>query len=124
MPEAVVSKISQDHLAEMVAHPGHGPTSPQWSGWSTLQIKYGLGKNRSDDGRGYPASVRIEAARSAGYTTNIATPAANSATAVIATTVHPKRELGWPCISFLSEATTRIPTRSKGANNPLMMAVQ
>ena len=34
--------------------------------------------------------------------------AANIATVVIATTVHPKRELGWPCISFLSEAITRI----------------
>jgi hypothetical protein len=39
------------------------------------------------------------------YTTNMATPAANIATVVIATTTHPKRELGWPCISFLSEAT-------------------
>jgi hypothetical protein len=58
------------------------------------------------------------------YTTNIATPAANITTVVIATTVHPKRELGWPCISFLSEAATRIPTRRKGANNPLMTAVQ
>src|SRR5208337_3739745 len=27
---------------------------------------------------------------------------------VIATAVHPKRELGWARISFLSEATTRI----------------
>jgi hypothetical protein len=58
------------------------------------------------------------------YTTNMATPAANIATVVIATTVHPKGELGWPCISFLSEATTRIATRRKGANNPLMTAVQ
>jgi hypothetical protein len=32
----------------------------------------------------------------------MATPAANIATVVIATTVDPKRELGWPCISFLS----------------------
>ena len=64
------------------------------------------------------------AARSAVYTTNMATPAANIATVVIATTVHPKRELGWPCISFLSEATIRIATRRKGANNPLMTAVQ
>jgi hypothetical protein len=62
--------------------------------------------------------------RSAVYTTNMATPAANIATVVIATTVHPKRELGWPCISFLSEATTRIPTRRKGANSPLITAVQ
>ena len=30
----------------------------------------------------------------------MATPAANIATVVIATTIHPKRELGWPCISF------------------------
>ena len=64
------------------------------------------------------------AARSAVYTTNMATPAANIATVVIATTAHPKRELGWPCISFLSEATIRIATRRKGANNPLMTAVQ
>jgi hypothetical protein len=38
----------------------------------------------------------------------MATPAANIATVAIATTVHPKRELGWPCISFLSEAMTRL----------------
>jgi|GEM_PF-5231855 len=38
----------------------------------------------------------------------MATPVANIATVVIATAVHPKRELGWACISFLSEATTRI----------------
>jgi hypothetical protein len=62
-------------------------------------------------------------ARSAVYATNIAMPAANIATVVIATKVHPKRELGWPCISLLSEATTRIATRRKGANNPLMTAV-
>ena len=54
----------------------------------------------------------------------MATLAANIANVVIATTVHPKPELGWPCISFLSEATTRIPTRRKGAYNPLMIAVQ
>jgi hypothetical protein len=54
------------------------------------------------------------------YTTNMATPAMNIATVVIATTVHPKRELGWPCISFLSEATTSIAPRRKGANSPLM----
>src|ERR1700676_2068508 len=48
------------------------------------------------------------AAESAFYTTNMATPAANIATVVIATTVHPQRELGCPCISFLSEAITRI----------------
>jgi hypothetical protein len=46
--------------------------------------------------------------RSAVYTTNIATPAANIATVVIVTTDHPWRELGWSCIIFLSEATTRI----------------
>src|ERR1019366_4581090 len=62
--------------------------------------------------------------RLAVYTTNMATPAANIATVVIATTVHPKRELGWPCISLLSEAMTRIATRRNGANNPLMTAVQ
>src|ERR1017187_9550560 len=62
--------------------------------------------------------------RSAVYTANMATPAANIATVVIATTVHPKRELGWPCISFLSEAITRIAARRKGASNPLRTAVQ
>ena len=62
-------------------------------------------------------------ARSA-YTTNMAMPATNIATVVTATTVHPKRELGWPCISFLSEATTRMATRRNGASNPLMTAVQ
>ena len=64
------------------------------------------------------------AARPAVYTTNMATPAANIATVVMATTVHPKRELGWPCISFLSAATTKIATSRNGANNPLMTAVQ
>ncbi len=64
------------------------------------------------------------AASLAVYTTNMAMPAANIAIVVNATTIHPKRELGWPCISFLSEATTRIATRRKGANNPLMTAVQ
>jgi hypothetical protein len=44
-------------------------------------------------GRGYPASVRLDEPRSAVYTTNMATPAANIATVVIATTVHPKRDL-------------------------------
>jgi hypothetical protein len=39
---------------------------------------------------------RRTATRSAAYATNMATPAANIATVVIATTVHPKRELGWP----------------------------
>ena len=58
------------------------------------------------------------------YTTNMAMPAANIATVVIATRTHPKRELGWPCISLLSEAMTRIATRRNGANNPLMTAVQ
>ena len=58
------------------------------------------------------------------YTTNIATPAANMAIVAIATTVHPRRELGWPCMSFLSAATIRIATRRKGASNPLMTAVQ
>jgi hypothetical protein len=62
------------------------------------------------------------ASRSVVYTTNIAMPVANIATVVIATTVHPERELGWPCISLPSEATTRIATRRKGANNPLMTA--
>jgi len=32
---------------------------------------------------------------------NMATRVANIATAVIAKTVDPKRELDWPCISFV-----------------------
>ena len=52
-------------------------------------------------GREYPASVRLDRARSAVYTTNMATPAASIATVVIATTVHPKRELGWAMHQFL-----------------------
>jgi len=76
-------------------------------------------------GRGCPAKRAPPGQRdSTVYTTNMATPAANIATVVTATTAHPKRELGWPCISFLSEATTRIATRRKGANNPLITAVQ
>jgi hypothetical protein len=75
-------------------------------------------------GRGCPASAAPGQRDSTVYTTNMATPAANIATVVIATTAHPKRELGWPCITFLSEATTRIATRRKGANNPLITAVQ
>ena len=69
-------------------------------------------------------SVRIVGNEATFYTTNIATPAANMATVVTATTIHPRRELGWPCISFLSAATIRIATRRKGASNPLMTAVQ
>ena len=69
-------------------------------------------------------SAWLRGCKMAVYTTNMAMPAMNIATVVIATTTHPKRELGWPCISFLSEATTRIATRRKGANNPLMTAVQ
>jgi len=57
-------------------------------------------------------------------TTNIAMPAANMAIVVIATTIHPRRELGWPCISFLSAATIRIATMRNGASNPLITAVQ
>jgi hypothetical protein len=71
------------------------------------------------------ASVRLDGGqRAALYTTNMATPATNIATVVIATTIHPNRELGWPCISFLSEATIRMATKRNGANNPLMIAVQ
>jgi hypothetical protein len=69
-------------------------------------------------------STGLSGSELAVYTTNMAMPAMNIATVVIATTVHPKRELGWPCISFLSEATTSIAPRRKGANRPLMTAVQ
>ena len=65
-----------------------------------------------------------ESLSAAPYTTNIAIPAANMAIVVIATTTHPRRELGWPCISFLSAATIRIATMRNGASNPLMTAVQ
>ena len=68
--------------------------------------------------------MRLNGSEIGSLTTNMATPEANIATAVIATTVHTKRELGWSCISFLSEATIRIATRRKGANNQLMTAVQ
>ena len=64
--------------------------------------------------RGSGRACGLTAAGSEVYITNMATPAANIATVVIATTVHPKRELGWPCISFVSEATTRIAARRKG----------
>ncbi len=57
-------------------------------------------------------------------TTNIAMPAPNMAMVAIATTIHPRRELGWPCINFLSAATIRIATIKNGASNPLMTAVQ
>jgi hypothetical protein len=62
--------------------------------------------------------------RYAAYTTNIAMLATNMSIVAIATIIHPQRELGWPCISFLSAATIRIATRRKGASNPLMIAVQ
>jgi hypothetical protein len=52
-------------------------------------------------GRGHPANVRLDEARSAVYTTNMATPAANIATVVIATTVHPKRDCSWLSGSFV-----------------------
>ena len=60
----------------------------------------------------------------AAQTTNIATPAMNMAAVVIATTIHPRRELGWPCMSFRFPAITRIATSRKGASKPLMTAVQ
>jgi hypothetical protein len=61
--------------------------------------------------------------RSAVYTTNIATPAANIATVVIVTTDHPWRELGWSCIIFIIRSDDQDGER-KGANSPLMTAVQ
>ena len=70
------------------------------------------------------ANCVIGARKSAIYTKNIATPDTNMAVVVRATTIHPRRELGWSCINFLSEATIRIATRRKGANSPLMTAVQ
>ena len=86
--------------------------------WSELTaFCYGVYPKKS-------ASVELDSAGSAVYTTNMATPAANIATVAIATTVHPRRELGWPCIRFLSEATIRIATSRKGASSPLMTAVQ
>src|SRR5258707_14791995 len=91
------------------------PGSENWS--ELTAFSYGVHPKKL-------ASVQLDSAGSAVYTTNIATPAANIAAVVMATTVHPRRELGWPCISFLSEATIRIATRRKGANNPLMTAVQ
>jgi hypothetical protein len=33
-------------------------------------------------------------------------------------------ELGWPCISFQSQATKRMPTRRESSNRPLMTAAQ
>jgi hypothetical protein len=44
----------------------------------------------------------------------MATPATNIATVVTATTVHPKRELGWPCVSFLSKATNQDCDKEEG----------
>lgn len=38
-------------------------------------------------------------------------------TVAIATALHLSRELGWPCISFLSEAATRMAKRRKGASS-------
>src|SRR5205807_6672214 len=91
------------------------PGSENWS--ELTAFCYGVNPNKS-------ASVQLDSAGSAVYTTNMATPAANIAAVAIATTVHPRRELGWPCINLLSEATIRIATRRKGANSPLMTAVQ
>src|ERR1035437_181309 len=73
---------------------------------------------------GHTCPPFADTARAALYTTNTATPAVNMAIVVTATTIHPRRELGWPCIIFLSEAIIRIATRRKGASNPLMTAVQ
>jgi hypothetical protein len=42
----------------------------------------------------------------------MATPAANIATVVIATTVHPKRELGWPCVASAVENPEHKPGRA------------
>jgi hypothetical protein len=66
-------------------------------------------------GLGYPVSVRLDGSEIGVYTTNMTTPAV-IATVVIATAAHPKRVIGWPCISC---PTTRIVTRGKWANNPL-----
>src|ERR1017187_8799009 len=75
-------------------------------------------------GRGCPASVRLQGNEIRQSTQQTWLRPRRTSTVVTATTAHPKRELGWPCISFLSEATTRIATRRKGANNPLITAVQ
>ena len=104
--------------------------SPRCQEWhsSGLQTPQELAANRTAGSTEcrtwYPANMRSDGSEIGIYTTNMATPAANIATVVIATRIHPKRELGWPCISFLSEATTKIATRRKGANSPLMTAVQ
>jgi hypothetical protein len=47
----------------------------------------------------------------------MAMPAANIAIVVIATMARPNRELGCPCMSFLSDATTSMATRRNGASN-------
>ena len=98
---------------------------------SSHAIQHRLGKNGTADPKCTLLTIVESGGRLAAwqmksvfYITNIATPAANIATVVIATTLHPKRELGWPCISFLSEATSRIATRRNGASNPLTTAVQ
>jgi hypothetical protein len=98
---------------------------------SSQSIQHRLGKNGMADPKctvpiiaGCPLAEAPWQRKSAFYTTNIATPAANIATVVIATTHRPKPELGCPCISFLSEATIRMATSRNGANNPLMTAVQ
>ena len=43
---------------------------------------------------------------------------------VTATTILDNHELGWPCISFRSDAAIKIATNKKGANTPLITAVQ
>ncbi len=55
---------------------------------------------------------------------NIAIAAANMAKVVIPTTTRESTELGCPCMSLRSQATSRSPTRRKGASNPLMTEVQ
>jgi hypothetical protein len=116
------------------SHKHQPPWYFDWDRLATITlILHSKFKNKSERLSYFPGSPdEPDLVRSTGlsgselavYTTNMATPAMNIATVVIAATVHPKRELGWPCISFLSEATTSILPRRKGANSPLMTADQ
>jgi hypothetical protein len=72
-------------------------------------------------GRGIPRA-RLDEVRSAVYTTNMATPAANIAIVMVATTVHSKRETRLTLHRLLVRSDDQ--HCEERENNPLMTAVQ
>ena len=70
------------------------------------------------------AAPRVNAGSDARQKTNMPMAAANIKSVVSPTETKLRRELGWFCMIFRSEATSQTPTSRKGASRPLMIAVQ